>query len=160
FPVGLCRSRGCGARSRPFDLASLPQGRGTSGERVRRGLTRSGRHDKICPLRSHVNMLSNSTFDVPKAQWEAAKAEAKEVMSERAKVRGMIAYSDLVPRIHAFAMNAHDPRLFHLLGQISSEEDAAGMGMLTVIAFRNVSTILRQPAFEFKLGFSAFGLAG
>jgi len=25
---------------------------------------------------------------------------------------------------------------------------------------RNVSTILRQPAFEFKLGFSAFGLAG
>ena len=27
FPVGLCRSRGCGARSRPFDLASLPQGR-------------------------------------------------------------------------------------------------------------------------------------
>jgi len=26
--------------------------------------------------------------------------------------------------------------------------------------FRNVSTILRQPAFEFKLGFSAFGLAG
>jgi hypothetical protein len=25
---------------------------------------------------------------------------------------------------------------------------------------RNVSTILRQPAFEFKLGFPAFGLAG
>jgi hypothetical protein len=25
---------------------------------------------------------------------------------------------------------------------------------------RNVSTTLRQPAFEFKLGFSAFGLAG
>ena len=24
-------------------------------------------------------------------------------------------------------MNAHDPRLFHLLGQISSEEDAAGV---------------------------------
>jgi len=36
-------------------------------------------------------MLSNSPFDVPKAQWEAAKAEAKEVMIERAKVRGMIA---------------------------------------------------------------------
>src|ERR1019366_9969875 len=27
-------------------------------------------------------------------------------------------------------------------------------------ALRNVSTTLRQPAFEFKLGFSAFGLAG
>ena len=28
------------------------------------------------------------------------------------------------------------------------------------LARRNVSTTLRQPAFEFKLGFSAFGLAG
>jgi hypothetical protein len=26
--------------------------------------------------------------------------------------------------------------------------------------YRNVSTTLRQPAFEFKLGFPAFGLAG
>ncbi|MGA3342391.1 MAG: DUF2189 domain-containing protein [Methylocella sp.] len=33
--VGLCRSRGCGARSRAFDLASLPQGRGTAGKQVR-----------------------------------------------------------------------------------------------------------------------------
>jgi hypothetical protein len=71
-------------------------------------------------------MLSTSTFDVPKPQWEAAKAEATAIMVERAKVRGMIAYSDLVSKIHAFA--SHDPRLFHLLGQISSEEDAAGRG--------------------------------
>jgi hypothetical protein len=32
--------------------------------------------------------------------------------------------------------------------------DLSGLGL------RNVSTTLRQPAFEFKLGFSAFGLAG
>jgi len=36
FLVGLCRSRGCGARSRAFDLASLPQGRRTGGKQVRR----------------------------------------------------------------------------------------------------------------------------
>ena len=92
-------------------------------------------------------MLSNSTFDVPKAQWEAAKAEAKEAMIERAKVRGMIAYSDLVPRIDALAMNAHDPRLFHLLGQISSEEDAAGRGMLTVIVVHKVGDMQPGPGF-------------
>jgi hypothetical protein len=34
FPVGLCRSRGRGARSRAFDLASLSQGRGTGGPNV------------------------------------------------------------------------------------------------------------------------------
>jgi len=32
--------------------------------------------------------------------------------------------------------------------------------LLALAATRNVSTILRQPAFEFKLGFAAFGLAG
>lgn len=32
--------------------------------------------------------------------------------------------------------------------------------MLKFSVPRNVSTTLRQPAFEFKLGFSAFGLAG
>src|SRR3982075_2525324 len=41
------------------------------------------------------------TFDVPKGQWEAAKAEATAVMIECAKGRGMIAYSDLVSGIHA-----------------------------------------------------------
>jgi hypothetical protein len=94
-----------------------------------------------------VNILSNSTFDVPKAQWEAAKAEAKSVMSDRAKVRSMIASSDLVPRIHAFAMNAHDPRLFHLLGQIPSEQDAAGRGMLTVIVVHKVGDMRPGPGF-------------
>ena len=34
------------------------------------------------------------------------------------------------------------------------------IALTLLIAFRNVSTTLRQPAFEFKLGFSAFGLAG
>jgi hypothetical protein len=94
-----------------------------------------------------MHMLSTSTFDVPKAQWEAAKAEAKAIMIERAKMRGMIAYSDLVSRIHAFALKAHDPRLFHLLGQISSEEDVAGRGMLTVIVVHKVGDMQPGPGF-------------
>ncbi len=65
--------------------------------------------------------------------WEAAKTEARSVMIERAKVRGMITYSDLVKKITTIEIAAHDPRLFHMLGEISSEEDAAGRGMLTVV---------------------------
>jgi hypothetical protein len=34
FLVGLCLSRGRGSRSRAFDLASLPQGRGTGREAI------------------------------------------------------------------------------------------------------------------------------
>jgi hypothetical protein len=92
-------------------------------------------------------MLSASTFDVPKLQWEAAKAEATVIMVERAKVRGMIAYSDLASKIRAFPLKAHDPRLFHLLGQISSEEDAAGRGMLTVIVVHKVGDMQPGPGF-------------
>ena len=92
-------------------------------------------------------MLSTSKFGVPKTQWESAKAEALAIMIERAKVRGMIAYSDLASRIHAFTMQAHDPRLFHLLGEVSSEEDAAGRGMLTVIVVHKVGDMQPGPGF-------------
>lgn len=92
-------------------------------------------------------MLSTSTFDVPKEKWNAAKAEARAIMIERARVRGMIAYSDLVSKIRAFSLQAHDPRLFHLLGQISSEENAAGRGMLTVIVVHKVGDMQPGPGF-------------
>ena len=39
-------------------------------------------------------------------------------------------------------------------------DDTARICLNLQDTFRNVSTTLRQPAFEFKLGFSAFGLAG
>ena len=92
-------------------------------------------------------MLSTSTFDVPKKIWEAAKSEAKAIMIERAKARGTIAYSDLVSKIRSLPMQAHDQRLFHLLGQISSEEDAARRGMLTVLVVHKHGDMQPGPGF-------------
>jgi molybdopterin synthase catalytic subunit len=86
-------------------------------------------------------------FNVPKPQREAAKAEAKAILIERAKVLGMIAYSDLVSKIRALAFKAHDPRLFHLLGEISSEEEAAGRGMLSVIVVHKQGDMQPGPGF-------------
>lgn len=68
--------------------------------------------------------------------WEFAKEEARKAMIERAEAEGTIAYSDLVKRITSIRLEAHDPRLAHLLGEISSQEDAAGRGMLTVVVVR------------------------
>ena len=68
-------------------------------------------------------------------------------MVNRAQVRGMIAYSDLVSEMTSLSLQAHDPRLFHLLGQISSEEDAAGRGMLTVIVVHKVGDMQPGPGF-------------
>ena len=80
-------------------------------------------------------------------QWDKAKAEAKEALVDRAKIRGMIPYSDLVADINAIKLEAHDRRLFELLGEISSEEDAAGRGMLTVIVVHKFGDMQPGPGF-------------
>lgn len=81
------------------------------------------------------------------AEWEAAKVEAREIMIRRAKVRGMIPYSDLVREITHVRMEPHDPRLFHFLGEIASEEDAAGRGMLTVVVVHKTGDMQPGPGF-------------
>lgn len=79
--------------------------------------------------------------------WNAAKEEARGIMIERAKVRGMIPYSDLVNQLASIKVDAHDTRLFHMLGEISSEEDAAGRGMLTVVVVHKHGDMQPGPGF-------------
>ena len=68
-------------------------------------------------------------------------------MIARAKMRGMIAYSDLVAEIRKIKLGAHDPRLFHFLGEISADEDAAGRGMLTVLVVHKNGDMQPGPGF-------------
>lgn len=65
--------------------------------------------------------------------WQNAKEEARSAMIAVARRRGMMTYSDLVREIRSISLQPHDPRLFHFLGEISSEEDRAGRGLLTVL---------------------------
>lgn len=76
-------------------------------------------------------MLNNHGFEG--AQWDAAKREARDILIAIATRKGRIAYSELVGQIGSLRLEPHDPRLFHLLGEISTEEDKAGRGMLTAI---------------------------
>lgn len=78
-------------------------------------------------------MLNDATFDVPPSQWEAAIQEAREAIIRSAKRRQPIYYSSLVNQISSVRLEAHDPRLFHMLGQIASDEDKAGRGLLTAV---------------------------
>jgi molybdopterin synthase catalytic subunit len=59
----------------------------------------------------------------------------------------MIPYSNLVKQIRSIKLEAHDPRLFHMLGEISSEEDAAGRGMLTVVVVHSDGDMQPGPGF-------------
>ena len=59
----------------------------------------------------------------------------------------MIPYSDLVEQITSIRLEAHDPLLFHLLGEVTSEEDAAGRGMLTVVVVHKAGDMRPGPGF-------------
>lgn len=90
-------------------------------------------------------MLNQYGFEGP--QWERAKHQAKEKLVAVARRRGRIAYSELVAHISVLRLKPHDPRLFHLLGEISSEEDRAGRGMLTAIVVHKTGDMQPGPGF-------------
>ena len=73
------------------------------------------------------------TFGYSQKTWQAAKNEARRVLVDRARSQTTITYTELVQRIHAIDLEAHDPRLDELLGQISTEEQSHGRGMLSVL---------------------------
>lgn len=90
-------------------------------------------------------MLNQYGFEGP--QWETAKRQAKEILIGVARRRGRIAYSELVVKISALHLEPHDSRLFHLLGEISSEEDKSGRGMLTAIVVHKTGDMQPGPGF-------------
>jgi molybdopterin synthase catalytic subunit len=63
----------------------------------------------------------------------------------------MIPYSDLVAEIATVTFQPYDQRLFHLLGEISVEEDSAGRGMLSVVVVHKRGDMQPGPGF-FILG--------
>ena len=77
--------------------------------------------------------MPENRFGFEEAVWEAAREEGRAALIERAGVRGMMPYSELVRKIHSIQVDAHDVRLFELLGEISTAEDAAGRGMLSAL---------------------------
>jgi hypothetical protein len=80
-------------------------------------------------------------------EWTAAKEEARAAMIKAAKRRAMITYSKLVVQIAAVELQAHDIRLDHLLGEVSSEEHAAGRGLLTVVVVHKTGDMEPGPGF-------------
>ena len=79
--------------------------------------------------------------------WNAAKEEMRQAMIERAKLRGMIPYSDLCKQVTAVTLEPHSYALAAMLGEISADEDAADRGMLTVIVVHKVDNMEPGPGF-------------
>ena len=92
----------------------------------------------------------NYEHGFPIADWEAAKAEARQAMITAASRRDIINYSALVAEIRTVDLKPHSPRLAHMLGEISTAEHAAGRGMLTVVVVHKSGDQIPGPGF-FKL---------
>lgn len=82
--------------------------------------------------------------------WEKAKSEVRDALIGRAKEGRTICYSELAESIETIHLEADSYALAHLLGEISTEEDSAGRGMLSVIVVRKDSGMEPGPGF-FKL---------
>jgi hypothetical protein len=67
------------------------------------------------------------------ADWEVAKEETRQVLIDRAAVEDTIPYSELVMQISSIDLEPDSFALAQMLGEISTAEDAAGRGMLSVI---------------------------
>ncbi len=76
---------------------------------------------------------ASDTFGHPWQTWEAAKAEARRILVQKAKARELIEYGQLTEQIHPIHFDPHGTLFRRFLGQLSREEDAAGRGMITAI---------------------------
>ena len=78
-------------------------------------------------------LRENFDHGLPESVWSAAKEEARRAMIDAARCRGVISYSELVAKIPSCRLEPHELRLAHMLGEILSEEDDEGRGLLTVV---------------------------
>ena len=81
------------------------------------------------------------------ADWNKAKEEMRQILIERAKVRGVIPYSELVAQVRTIQIKPESYALAAMLGEISRAEDTAGRGMLTVIVVHKSGDMQPGPGF-------------
>jgi hypothetical protein len=80
-------------------------------------------------------------------EWDQAKAEMRSALIERAKVRGMIPYSELVEKITTIELEPNSYALAAMLGEVSTEEAAADRGMLSVLVVHKLGDMQPGPGF-------------
>jgi hypothetical protein len=84
------------------------------------------------------------------SDWELAKEEIRSFLIERAKARQPIAYSDLAARVETIHFEPRSYAFASMLGEISTEEDDFGRGMLSVMVVYKGDDLKPGPGF-FKL---------
>ena len=79
--------------------------------------------------------------------WDRAKAEARDLLIQRAKAQDTMPYSELTNKVQAIRLEPNSQAIAAMLGEISEEEDAGGRGLLTVIVVHKVGDMQPGPGF-------------
>ena len=90
---------------------------------------------QVCNSPTH---LPAGPFEFSDDEWAEAKREVRDILIERARQKSRISYSDLVARMEAISLEAHDVRLFSLLGEISLDENEHRRPLLSVLVVHKV----------------------
>lgn len=72
-------------------------------------------------------------YGIDQTDWDLAKAQIRDILGQRAPKKDPIRYGELVRLIEAVDFAANDQRLFHILGEVSTDEARAGRGMLSAL---------------------------
>lgn len=73
-------------------------------------------------------------FGYDTLEWDVAKEEIRQILIQRARSSSpTITYSDLVREVDSIRLEPDSHALRTMLGEISTEEDSSGRGMLTVL---------------------------
>lgn len=94
------------------------------------------------------NFMTGQRFGYPVGDWDATKEMARGILRSRERLPDpTIAYSELGTSLLPISFQP-DSRAFHeMLGEISSEEDAAGHGMLSVLVVHKNGDKMPGPGF-------------
>jgi hypothetical protein len=82
------------------------------------------------------------------SDWEKAKREMRNILIEIAKKQDTIPYSELVRKVLIISIEASSYGLADMLGEISTAEDAAGRGMLSVVVVHKEDNMPGKGFFE------------
>ena len=79
--------------------------------------------------------------------WNKAKEETRQLLIEEARAQSVIAYSILAAKVQTIPFSERSQLLFEILTEISREEDAAGLGLLSVVVVHKTGDFRPGPGF-------------
>lgn len=89
----------------------------------------------------------DKVYGYPASDWRVARQQMTDILIRYARQGRTVAYSDLVRQVTAIQLPPDSYALSKMLEEISTEQDGAGKGMLTVLVVHKTGDLMPGPGF-------------